>query len=268
MEMRNTPKPDLQAISIARQIHEMADAEQTFLFGSRARGDHRLDSDIDVLVVTEEPQPDSWLEDLRQRSRDVQKTQLPKASGIDVVCMTESEFTRGRVLRNHMANTITKEGYSIMPDGRVGYGADHEDERADWDDVNKKITDAAGAAAWLSAIRDAGIIDTGDDLQFGRVAQNALEFACKAVLGAHGCAYPVSGRDGHNLRILTDLLRENQIIGVNELAPGESHCYLTEFGGAAVYAHERPPLDRRLIANEIPQAVDQLRAMVDDARES
>ena len=268
MEMRNTPNPDLQAISVARQVHEMANAEQTFLFGSRARGDHRLDSDIDVLVVTEEPQLKSWLEDLRQRSRAVQKTQLPKASGIDVVCMTESEFAKGRVLRNHMANIITKEGYPIMPDERVGYGADYEDERIDWDDVDKKITDAAGAATWISAIRDAGIIDMGDDLQFGRVAQNALEFAYKAVLGAHGCAYPVSGRDGHNLRILTDLLRENQIIGANELAPGENHRYLTEFGGAAVYAHEHPPLDRRLIANEIPQAVDQLRAMVDATRAS
>ena len=167
-----------------------------------------------------------------------------------------------------MANIITKEGCPTMPDERVGYGTDYEDERIDWDDVDKKITDATGAATWITAIQDAGIIDVGDDLQFGRVAQNALEFAYKAVLGAHGCEYPVSGRDGHNLRILTDLLRENQIIGRNELAPGENHRYLTEFGGAAVYAHEHPLMDRRLIANDIPQAVDQLRAMVDATRES
>ncbi len=268
MEKRKTPNPDVQAISIARQIHEMANAEQTYLFGSRARGDHRLDSDIDVLVVTEEPQLESWLEDLRQHARDVQKTQLPEASGIDVVCMTESEFAKGRVLRNHMANIVTKEGYPIMPDQRVGAGADYEDERIDWDDVDKKIADATGAATWISAIRDAGIIDMGDDLQFGRVAQNALEFAYKGVLAAHGRTYPVGGRDGHNLRILTDLLRENQILGANELVPGENHRYLTEFGGAAVYAREHPPLDRRLIASEIPQAVDLLRAMVDAARDS
>lgn len=268
MAMLKKLKPDLQAISIARQIHEAASAEQTFLFGSRARGDHRPDSDIDVLVVKGEQPPASWLESLRQRARQVQKTQLPEASGIDIICMTESEFTKGRVLRNHIANIITKEGHSIMPDARVGYGTDCEDERIDWGDVDKKITDATGAATWINAIQDAGIIDAGDDLQFGRVAQNALEFAYKAVLAAHGCQYPVSGRDGHNLRILTDLLRENQIIGANELAPGENHRYLTEFGGAAVYAAEHPPLDRRLIANAIPPAVDQLRAMVDRARQS
>lgn len=266
MEMHKTPKRDVQAISIAWQIRQMANAEQTFLFGSWARGNHRLYPDTDVLVVKKEPQAESWLEDLRQHARDTQKTQLPKASGIDVICMTESEFAKGRSLRNHMANTITREGYSIMPEERVGYGTDYEDERIDWDDVDKKITDATGAATWINAIQDAGIIDVGDDLQFDRVAQNALEFAYKAVLGAHGCEYPVSGRDGHNLRILADLLRENQVIGATELAPGENHRYLTEFGGAAVYAHEHPALDRRLIANEIPQAVEQLRALVDGVR--
>ena len=268
MEILNKLKPDLQAIRIARQIHEVANAQQTFLFGSRARGDHRTDSDIDVLVVKGEPPPESWLESLRQHARDVQKTQMPEASGIDIICMTESEFAKGRVLRNHMANIIIKEGHPIMADERVGYGTDYEDERIDWDDIDKKITEATEAAAWINAIQGAGIIDVGGDLQFGRMAQNALEFAYKAVLGAYGCEYPVSGRNGHNLRILTDLLRENQIIGANELAPGENHRYLTEFGGAAVYADEHPPLDRRLIANDIPEAVDQLRAMVDSTRQS
>ena len=93
METLNTPRPDTQVIDIARQIHEMAHAKQTFLFGSRARGDHRPDSDIVVLVVKEEPQPESWLEDLRRHARDIQKTQMPEASGIDIIYMTESEFT-------------------------------------------------------------------------------------------------------------------------------------------------------------------------------
>ena len=38
METLNKLKPDTQAIRIARQIHEVANAQQTFLFGSRARG--------------------------------------------------------------------------------------------------------------------------------------------------------------------------------------------------------------------------------------
>lgn len=163
MPALNKLKPDIQAIRIARQIHQLANAEQTFLFGSRARGDHRPNSDIDVLVVKEERQPESWLESLRQHARDIQKTQMPEASGIDIICMTESEFTKGRVFRNHMASAIIKEGHPIMPDERVGCGTGYEDERIDWDDVDKKLTDATGAATWINAIQSAGIIDVGDD---------------------------------------------------------------------------------------------------------
>ena len=260
-----TPSADLQALSIARQIHEIAGASQTILFGSRARGDQRHDSDIDVLVIKETVPPQSWLDDLRQRARSIQKARLPQASGIDVICMAQPDFISRIHLRNNLANIIAKEGRPVMPGENLDQTADSDHERIDWDDVEQKISDAAGAANWIQAILDAGIIDAGDDKQFGRVAQNALEFAYKAVLGAYGCEYPTGGRDGHNLRILADLLRENQIIPLTEEAPGENHLYLTEFGGAALYAHEHPPLDRRIIAAEIPAAVAALRKMAETA---
>ena len=44
-----TPKVDQRALDIALHIHQIAGARQTFLFGSRGRGDHRSDSDIDLL---------------------------------------------------------------------------------------------------------------------------------------------------------------------------------------------------------------------------
>ena len=153
-----------------------------------------------------------------------------------------------------------------MPDENLNYRTEYEDEEVDWEDVEQKVNDATGAANWIEAIQQAGILGAGDDKQFGRVAQNALEFAYKAVIAAHGHEYPTSGRDGHNLRILTELFREHEIIGRDEEAPGENHRYLTEFGGAAVYAHQHSPLDRRLIAEDIPDAVAQLRDMVENAR--
>ena len=44
--------------------------------------------------------------------------------------------------------------------------------------------------------------------------------------------------------------------------PGEQHQYLTVFGGAAVYAHENPPLNKRRIAAEVPEAVRAIQTMV------
>ena len=46
---------DARAIAVAQAIHRMADPEQTILFGSRARGDYRPDSDVDVLIIKDSP---------------------------------------------------------------------------------------------------------------------------------------------------------------------------------------------------------------------
>ncbi len=260
-----TPNADRQALDIAKHIHRISEARQTFLFGSRARGDYSKDSDIDVLIITTDAPPDSWLEDMRQQARQVQKALAPEASGIDVMCMSEPDFLSRSRLRNNMANTIIKEGRPIMPDENLGYRLEYEDEEVDWEDVEKKMTDATGATDWIDAMRQADILDAGDDKQFGRVAHNALEFAYKAVIAAHGHEYPTSGRDGHNLTILTQLIRSHGIISNDEEIPGRRHAYLTEFGGSAVYAHEHPALDRHLIAEDVPEAIAQLREIVERA---
>ena len=257
---------DQKAIEIAQTLHRMAKARQTVLFGSRARGDHRSDSDLDILVVKGRAPTEEWLEKLQAQARALVKEHIPEASGIDIICMTTREFRDRKQLKNHLANTIAKQGVPVVPDGDVGDGADNADEQVDWEDVETKVRDSTGAVNWILAIREAGILDAGDDKQFGRVAQNALEFAYKAVLGAHGCEYPTSGRDGHNLRILANLLRENAIIASSEEAPGEEHRYLTEFGGAALYTHEHPELNRRQIAEDVPTAVTELTHMVETAR--
>ena len=262
----NAPNADHRALGIAQHIHRISGARQTFLFGSRARGDHRKNSDVDLLIIMEDTPANPWLEDLRQRARRAQKDLMPEASGIDVICMSEPEFLSRMHLRNNMANNIAKEGCPVTPDERFNYGTEHEGEEVDWEDVEQKINDATGAASWIEAMLEAGILDAGDNKQFGRVAQNALEFAYKAVIGAHGHEYPDTGRDGHNLRILTDLFREHGIIRSGEEAPGENHHCLTEFGRAAVYAHEHPHLDRRRIAEDIPEAVARLRDMAESAR--
>ena len=113
-------KADQRAVEVAREIHRMAEPEQTILFGSRARGDHRPDSDIDVLIIKDPSPPEDWLEDLRDRARTLQKARLPEASGIDVICMTAREFDTRRHLRNNLANSIAKQGAPILPQQNTG----------------------------------------------------------------------------------------------------------------------------------------------------
>ena len=257
-------KTDRRALDVARKIHSMAESEQTILFGSRARGDHRPDSDVDVLII-KDPQPtEDWLEDLRDQARTLQMSELPEASGVDVICMTAREFDTRRHLRNNLANSIAKQGSPIM--SLTPEQAEPPEESIDWDDVDGKMRDATGAADGLVAIADAGILGVMSDKQAGRMALDALQNAYKAVLGAHGFEYPTSGGNGHNLRIITGLIRQHRIIPDDAPMPGEGHRYLTEFGGAALYSHEHLPLDKAAIARDVPQAVVALRELVERAR--
>ena len=255
-------KADRRALEVARAVHRMAESEQTILFGSRARGDHRPDSDIDVLIIKDPSPPEDWLEDLRDRARTLQMSELPEASGIDVICMTAREFDTRRHLRNNLANSIAKQGASILPQENT----EIPEESIDWDDVNGKMNDAVNAANDLTAVAQSGIISTFSDKQLGRIAQNALENAYKAVLGAYGFEYPTSGGSGHNLRIITERIRQRRIIPDDAPMPGEEHRYLTEFGGAALYSHEHLPLDKAGIAHDVPQAVAALRELVEGAK--
>ena len=257
-------KCDRRAMAVARAVHRMAQPQQTILFGSRARGDHRPDSDVDVLII-KDPQPtEDWLEDLRDQARALQKAQLPEASGIDVICMTPQEFYGRRHLRNNLANSIAKQGAQIIPGEPYAMPA----ESIDWEDIDARIKDATDAANGLTAIAAAGILDTMADKLLGHMAQNALENAYKALIAVHGFEYPTGGRDGHNLRILIQRIRQYGILPPDTPVPGEEHRYLTEFAGAALYAHEHLPLDKPAIAHDVPQAVAILRDMVERAKPS
>ena len=191
-------------------------------------------------------------------------SELPEASGVDVICMTAREFDTRRHLRNNLANSIAKQGSPIM--SLTPEQAEPPEESIDWDDVDGKMRDATGAADGLVAIADAGILGVMSDKQAGRMALDALQNAYKAVLGAHGFEYPTSGGNGHNLRIITGLIRQHRIIPDDAPMPGEGHRYLTEFGGAALYSHEHLPLDKAAIARDVPQAVVALRELVERAR--
>ena len=92
----------------------------TILFGSRARGDYRTDSDLDILIVKEELPPEQWLEDLRDQARELQKSRLPEASGIDVICMTGAQFKSQRKLKNNLArHSIARQGANVVPDDQI-----------------------------------------------------------------------------------------------------------------------------------------------------
>ncbi len=82
LEIRN------EVIKVLKQLAQELNAE-IYLFGSYARGDHTLESDVDIVVVSE------IFEGVDYVSRvEIVRMKLPSHIGFDIIPLTPSEFKR------------------------------------------------------------------------------------------------------------------------------------------------------------------------------
>ena len=83
--MKNTPDP--RALLVAEQTWQEEELDAAILFGSRARGDHRPDSDVDIMVLTRGPVFDSRLTAMEERAN--ARTRLHYAGDQVLPCKTQ-----------------------------------------------------------------------------------------------------------------------------------------------------------------------------------
>lgn len=103
---------DLNEESLLRQMVEVIVRERSpeaiILFGSRARGDARADSDVDLLVIEKEP-----FSPQRSRRKEMARLQmalrkLPLSK--DILLYSRDEFEHWRNSLNHLAGRASREG--------------------------------------------------------------------------------------------------------------------------------------------------------------
>ena len=249
---------DTRAARVASVVHDALNPVQTILFGSRARGDYRWYSDIDIFVITaDETEPD-YREYAKSVAEQARKELLPEADKTDVICWTLRKFLDNRCLKNNLANHVARDGLPIMPPEEIGYSSDHGAESVDWNNVRTRVRDAMDNSYAIQHTVDPALTP---EKVLGHIAQQALEHGYKAALGANGHDYPV-GWQGHDLAGLIALVREKLEIPGEVSVPGEEYSYLTEFAGSAIYADDLPPLNREAIHRDIPAAVEQLMRLI------
>jgi predicted nucleotidyltransferase len=85
--IRSSRRVDEDFLSaIVRRIVAVSGATRVILFGSRARGEERIDSDVDLFViVTGQP------EDRREKRRAISKALVERLVPIDILVRTEDE---------------------------------------------------------------------------------------------------------------------------------------------------------------------------------
>ena len=107
---RNAPDPE--ALAIARGMQERLQPAEVILLGSRATGDHRQDSDVDLMAVCpDEAAVREADETLRQLLEG--KYEIPV---VNVITITREEFRRTAPLAQSPAGQAARHG--VTPEGR------------------------------------------------------------------------------------------------------------------------------------------------------
>ena len=197
---------DPLGLAIAQAAQDAAPDAVVILFGSRARGDHRPNSDVDLLVIADDNAESDRLAIKTRASRAAHRKLLagpPAEIGIDVISMYRSKFDYCRTAKTHVAAQALRDGVIMRGDA-----ADFpslppgDDSPINWPDVRQRILNAN---RWLHSLNFS--IDAGHDNQelIGFIAQQAVENALKGWIAAIDCEY----RNIHDIATLADVLFDN-----------------------------------------------------------
>jgi HEPN domain-containing protein len=195
--------PDPHAIDIAQAVQKEAGQATVILFGSRATGRYRQNSDLDLLVVTDENPVSAELRACHA-ARIYMKAHPPRLE-LNVIGMTRQRFDRCRRANQHIVGQAIRYGV-VMNDERpdysdYSYNADYsEEERHDsypdhWPETSRRIE---RAETWNRSFNELADSEHSHQELIGFTAQQAVENALKGWLSAYNDVRTF----GHDLRDL------------------------------------------------------------------
>lgn len=216
---------DIRAQAVAQAVYEAVHPELVILFGSRARGDYRPDSDIDLLVLTAEPDRAIGAAASKAAFQAMHELFEP-AVDVEVLPMTCRTFHDARTAPNHVAGQACREGVTMKGESPPFPAVEQPDA---WPDIEQRFT-----AAWRN-LRTAEIIVAagGPQESMGFHAQQAVENALKGWISALGDRY----RNQHAIEALSTIIRRHPT--EDHVQAGESLVWLTDY--AVKFRYEGAP---------------------------
>ena len=199
-------KPCSIALSAAQAAQAAVAPDQVILFGSRARGDYRPDSDIDLLVITpQEPSPDrkaALAATVGPTARDA----YGQAIDIQLVWRSQQEFRHNRRYINSVETHAIREGI-LMPgnpeESSFSYDTEETEYEYSWTNYDNRLYHAEQHLDLMQLSAASG----RSDLMIGQQAHNALEHAMKALLEAHEQGHGVGYGNTHDIGQLLGNIR-------------------------------------------------------------
>ena len=271
--MKRRNRPDPLGIAIARAVQEEMPQARVILFGSRARGDHRPNSDTDlVVVIPDNADRGDWQVQARWKAAQ-ERERLGTRTGCDISIMTESEFKRNMLATQHVAGQAREYGidmsnerseyqyneYGDQDDEHIeGYDAnpesDAEDNAANEKDQTEGADDSGqtryqphwpetkprmvAALEWLEEVNERVDHNSPRQRLLGFAAQQSLENALKAWLSSHND----NRTYGHDFGSLWTEIKKVEDFSTDQLKPVEQA--VEKVLDATSYGDSRNP-DRR-----------------------
>ena len=179
-----TTKADPKAVAVARAVYDAVPLDSVILFGSRARGDYRPDSDIDLMLIHDAPMS---REDY-YKAGDAAYDAIEETFGtrwivsVDLLTIPKSQYNQCRGGINHVAAQAARDGVDMNGE-KPEYEPDPES--FDWGDINQRVINVDRELITMEKL-----IETfAPQEAIGFHAQQALENILKAWISAVGLEY-------------------------------------------------------------------------------
>ena len=141
MATRVERQPDPTALALARRVQEALHPDVVILFGSRAVGDYRPDSDIDLLVINKKEEPAAAKARANQAAQAYMKDNPPWME-LGIVTISSQEFGRCRLAKQHIASQAEQYGVNMSGE-RLNYPSSYSDNYPDhWPETRNRVRDA------------------------------------------------------------------------------------------------------------------------------
>ena len=268
--------PDPHALGIAAHVQEVVRPDITILFGSRAVGDYREDSDVDLLVITDREDHLYSRKPAVTAAKSYMRKNPPRLE-VAIITMTRREFDRCRRARQHIAGQAATYGVNMSGE-RMDYRYDGRDDHGEhWPETRQRIQNAEEWQHQLDQMVDE---NHWNRKLMGLSAQQAVENALKGWLSTHND----EGRYGHEIEdaweqinvlegewsdptaqrareAVEELLDYTRFPDPTEARPGNTNNWLTLYAAVYRYGNPNHVMDREE-QGELREKVDRAVASV------
>ena len=224
-------QPDAKAVAVAREVYDAARPLRLILFGSRARGDHRPDSDIDLLLITRQSPEMELREKAAAAAGAAAAGRYREPVPVQLVWKTAAEYEQMRRTVNHLVARALDEGVLMSPN-REGYTDEPNAPSYEWTLTEERVRHAAIHLDGFITMAELG----KNDRLIGKNAQEAMEHALKAVISAANARYDRTHSLNHLLRQARAAAPELGFV------PRSNYAVLMQYCGNDDYYEPQEPL--------------------------